>query len=77
MRTLERRFRRLVGVSPKWVVKRYRLIEAAERLREDPGASIARLAAELGYFDQPHFVRDFKALVGEPPGRYKRRFERG
>jgi AraC-like DNA-binding protein len=30
------------------------------------------VAAELGYADQAHFARDFKALVGVPPSRYRR-----
>ena len=34
LRTLQRLFSRYVGVSPKWVIQRYRLHEAAERLRE-------------------------------------------
>jgi AraC-like DNA-binding protein len=31
------------------------------------------LAAELGYYDQAHLIRDFTAAVGEPPGRYSAR----
>lgn len=73
-RTLERRFRRCVGKSPKWVmIRRYRLIDAAERLRSEENLSVIDLAQELGYFDQAHFVRDFKALVGDTPSSYRRR----
>lgn len=72
VRTLQRLFSRYVGVSPKWVIRRKRLHEAAERLADaDPGA-LAELAAELGYADQAHFVRDFRALVGTTPGGYRR-----
>jgi AraC-like DNA-binding protein len=38
-RTLQRLFRRYVGVGPKWVLKRYRLHEAAERMAEAPAAT--------------------------------------
>jgi len=34
--------------------------------------SLVELALELGYVDQPHFVRDFKAVVGVTPGSYAR-----
>ena len=70
VRMLQRYFRQYVGVGPKWVLQRYRLHEANERLKADPGIDLAGLAAELGYVDQPHFVRDFKALVGLTPGAY-------
>jgi AraC-like DNA-binding protein len=70
-RTLQRRFRDYVGVTPKWVIQRYRLHEAAERLA-DGGADLADLARELGYFDQAHFVNDFRAIVGTTPARYAR-----
>jgi AraC-like DNA-binding protein len=70
-RTLERRFRAAVGVSPKWVLRRYRLLEAAEQLNASPTPRrLAELAAALGYFDQAHFIRDFKAVVGRTPGEY-------
>jgi AraC-like DNA-binding protein len=68
-RTLQRLFRRYVGVSPKWVLKRYRLHEAAERIADGRG-DWAALAVELGYFDQAHFIEDFKALVGRSPAEY-------
>lgn len=67
VRTLQRLFRRHVGVTPKWVLARYRLHEAAARLSERPRSSLARLAAELGYADQAHFTRDFTSVVGRSP----------
>jgi AraC-like DNA-binding protein len=69
-RKLQRRFDAAVGVSPKWVLQRYRLHEAAERLAREDVPDMASLALELGYFDQSHFIRDFKAVVGRPPARY-------
>jgi AraC-like DNA-binding protein len=71
VRTLQRRFRRNVGVSPKWVIQRYRLHEAAERLKARP-TSLADMAAALGYADQAHFARDFQQIVGCSPGAYAR-----
>lgn len=72
-RTLERLFHRYVGATPKWVISRYRLHEAAEQLAASPHADWTRLAGDLGYFDQAHFIRDFKAMVGVAPGRYAQR----
>jgi AraC-like DNA-binding protein len=72
-RTLQRRFRQHVGVGPKWVIQRYRLHEAAERLAGPRPPSLAALAAELGYADQAHFTRDFALVVGRPPSRYAAR----
>jgi AraC-like DNA-binding protein len=69
-RTLQRLFRRYVGVSPKWVLQRYRLHEAAERIAEGRDGDWAATALELGYFDQAHFIRDFKALIGASPAQY-------
>lgn len=69
-RTLQRLFQRYVGVSPKWVLSRYRLHEAAARLAENTETSWADAAAELGYFDQPHFIRDFTRAVGQTPAAY-------
>lgn len=75
-RTLQRLFQRYVGVSPKWVLQRYRLHEAAARLSEGTSRSWAEVAVELGYFDQPHFIRDFTRVVGMPPTEYVAACER-
>jgi AraC-like DNA-binding protein len=69
-RSLQRLFRTYVGVSPKWVLQRYRLHEAAERMADGEHGDWAALALELGYFDQAHFIKDFKALVGRSPAEY-------
>ncbi|MCP9620374.1 helix-turn-helix transcriptional regulator [Nocardia otitidiscaviarum] len=69
-RHLQKLFRDHAGVSPKWVIQRYRLHEAAQRLHEGY-RDLAALAAELGYADQAHFARDFKTVVGRPPATYR------
>jgi AraC-like DNA-binding protein len=66
LRALQRLFREYVGVGPKWVIQRYRLFEAAERLTAGD-VDGAQVAHELGYFDQAHFIRDFKSMVGRSP----------
>jgi len=59
-------------LSPKWVMRRARLHEAALRVEADGPASVdwATLAADLGYADQAHLTRDFTATLGLPPSRY-------
>lgn len=71
-RTLQRLFNDYVGIGPKWVINRYRLHEALDRVDEGAAVDWTQLALELGYFDQAHFIRDFKALVGRSPGEYAR-----
>lgn len=55
------------GVSPTWVLRRYRLLDAAEAVREGQRVSWAGVAADLGYADQAHLSRDFRAAIGLPP----------
>jgi AraC-like DNA-binding protein len=72
VRTMQRLFREYVGVSPKWVIRRYRLQEAAWRLAQGTNEPLAELAASLGYFDQAHLARDFTQLFGCPPSEYQK-----
>ena len=71
-RSLQRLFQVYVGVSPKWVIKRYRLHEAADQLANGTVPDWAHLAVSLGYFDQAHFIKDFKTIVGQTPLEYAR-----
>lgn len=73
VRQLQRRFADHVGVSPKWVIQRYRLHEAAETAAAGGEVNWSELAGELGFSDQAHLVRSFTAAVGVPPDRYARR----
>jgi AraC-like DNA-binding protein len=76
-RTLQRLFHEYVGAGPKWVIRQYRLLEAAGRIAGDEVAGWADLAAQLGYSDQAHLIRDFTAAVGAPPARYAQTGGRG
>jgi AraC-like DNA-binding protein len=70
VRALQRLFSAYVGVSPKWVILRYRIHEALELAGTRSEVDWADLAADLGYADQAHLVRDFTATVGVPPAAY-------
>ncbi len=69
-RTLQRLTARRIGLSPKWLIQRRRLHEAAERLRDTDRPDLARVAADLGYADQAHFGRDWRAVTGVTPGEF-------
>ncbi|MBA2955866.1 helix-turn-helix domain-containing protein [Nocardioides sp. MAH-18] len=69
-RTLQRLTARRIGLTPKWLIQRRRLHEAAERLADAERPDLARVAADLGYSDQSHFARDWRAVTGLTPGEY-------
>ena len=66
-RTLQRVLARRLGLRPKWLIQRRRLQDAAARLRTGTG-DLAGVAADLGYADQSHFIRDFRTVTGLTPG---------
>ncbi len=70
-RRLERLFAHYVGVGPKWVLARYRMHDVVSALDAGWDGSLADLAAAHGWYDQAHFNRDFGALVGTTPSRYR------
>lgn len=67
---LERRFRRVVGVSPKKFASLVRLRRAV-RLRAT-GADFTAVAYAAGYFDQSHFINDFRRATGSAPDAFFR-----
>jgi AraC-like DNA-binding protein len=69
-RSLQRLTARRIGLTPKWLVQRRRLHEAAERLSSAEPPDLARVAVDLGYADQAHFTRDFRTVTGLTPGEY-------
>jgi AraC-like DNA-binding protein len=71
VRTVQRLFSQYVGVGPKWVMQRYRLHDAVERLDRRRRYDWTRFALDLGYYDHAHFLRDFRSLVGLTPAAYE------
>ncbi|SIS17477.1 helix-turn-helix transcriptional regulator [Williamsia sterculiae] len=71
-RAVQRLSRRYVGLAPLAIIRRYRLQEAAMRLREDPATTIAQIAADLGYADHAHLTTDFTRVLGYTPTSYRR-----
>jgi AraC-like DNA-binding protein len=71
VRSLQRLFAHYVGVGCKAVLARYRLQDAVAAI-DGGDVDLAALAASLGWFDQAHFSREFRALVGVTPSAYLR-----
>ncbi|WP_193609026.1 helix-turn-helix domain-containing protein [Nocardioides lijunqiniae] len=68
-RALQRLLRRRLGLTPKCLIQRRRLQEAAERLLHE-SVTQADLAAAVGYADEPHMIRDFLHVTGTTPSRF-------
>lgn len=72
VRTVHRLAARYIGLSPHAMIRRRRLQEAAQRLREEPAAPIADVAADAGYADHAHFAKDFTRTLGMSPSAYRK-----
>ncbi len=72
LRTLQRTFTEYVGVGPKWVIARYRILDAAAAAHAGGPVDWAALAHRLGFADQAHLTRVFTQVVGVPPEAYRR-----
>ena len=70
IRSVQRLFAEQVGLSPKQVIRRYRLLEAAETSAHGTPVIWADVARKLGFSDQAHLTRDFTAAFGVSPARY-------
>jgi AraC-like DNA-binding protein len=66
-------FRNAVGLSPKLYSRVVRLGHVVRTLRPGEAPDWTGLAADAGYFDQSHFIRDFRAHTGLAPAAYHRR----
>ncbi len=70
VRSIQRLFEEKVGVGAKWVIERYRMLAAVDALNLGELESLTALSHDLGYFDQAHFSRSFRALTGTSPSAY-------
>lgn len=64
VRQLERLFARFLGIAPRTTARIVRFQRALRLLMVDPGTSLADVAHATGFFDQAHFVREFRRMTG-------------
>jgi AraC-like DNA-binding protein len=77
VRSVDRFFRRYMGLSPKWYLRSLRLQYTLKVLSDEPSISMAELAFRAGYYDQAHFSKDFRVFTGQNPSEYRvKLFER-
>lgn len=69
-RQLERKFVKQIGLSPKQLSKVIRLQTALHLLLNEEGESLTRIAYESDYYDQAHFIKDFKRFTGISPSEF-------
>jgi hypothetical protein len=67
-RQLERKFVKQIGISPKQLGKVIRLQTALKMLLNESTGNLAEVAYESDYYDQAHFIKDFKEFTGTTPG---------
>ena len=67
-RQLGRRFNQTVGLSPKEFSRVTRFIHSLKHLKKYPSLSLTEIAYESGYYDQAHFIHDYKNYAGVTPG---------
>jgi AraC-like DNA-binding protein len=72
LRSLQRLFTDYVGTGPKWVIARFRILDAAAAAHGGERVDWAELATGLGFTDQAHLTRAFTSVVGTPPATYQR-----
>ncbi|MBM9548577.1 helix-turn-helix transcriptional regulator [Leptospira sp. 201903074] len=66
--TFEKKFREITGVTPKRISS---IIRMSSAIRAIPNyTSFTRLAYDLGYFDQSHFIKEFKSFTGQTPTQF-------
>ena len=72
-----RQFRRVCleasGLTPKYLTRVMRFRRALARIEPGRPVDWARLALDCGYFDQAHFINDFRDFAGETPAEYAAR----
>jgi hypothetical protein len=69
-RQLERKFAKQIGVSPKQLMKVIRLQTALKMLLNETGESLTDIAYQSEYYDQAHFIKDFKEFTGVSPRKF-------
>lgn len=70
IRTFERLFKKYIGISAVTFNKLNRFHSSLNQILRSDYSKFSDLAYDYGYFDQMHFIKDFKRFAGDTPGNY-------
>lgn len=68
--TVQRKFINRTGVSPKTLARIVRLNYLWTKINNEKAIGFQELVFDGNYFDQTHFINDFKSIIGETPGNF-------
>jgi transcriptional regulator GlxA family with amidase domain len=68
-RSLERYFKQWIGLTPKFYSRIIRFAHIFELVNKDQ-KNWAEISAQAGFYDQAHFIKNFRAFTGEEPSKY-------
>jgi len=69
-RSLERKFKTFLGKSPKQYLRIARFRNVLHKLYNTDFTSLTDFSYECSFFDQAHFINDFKSMTGHTPGEF-------
>lgn len=72
-RQLERKFQIEVGISPAQIKQLQRIKQARTLITRQPDLPLTQIAADTGFYDQAHFIRQFQKITGQTPGQYRQK----
>lgn len=73
IRQLQRLFKQYIGITAKSFMRLNRVRSVKDKISNNAFTSLTDLSCESGYFDQSHFIRDFKMLMEVTPSQYVKR----
>lgn len=72
LRYLEIQYKKFVGISPKKFERLLKVKKASLLISNNPGEKLIHIAQLMGYYDQSHFYKDFKAIVNQKPSEFRK-----
>ena len=72
-RQIERKFQQQVGLSPAQIKLLHNVKAARKQIADNPQGALTNIGLDCGFYDQAHFIRQFRSVTQQTPGQYRAR----
>lgn len=72
-KTIERKFKKIIGLSPSELLKIKQINNAVRHMYHSANTSLTEVAYASGYYDQSHFIREFKQITNLTPREFRKK----